>query len=190
MLIANLPIAEFCAGLTGRIRHLVRDRRGVSAVEFALLAPLMVGLYLSGVEISEGISIDRKVTLTAGAMANLASQTSTISNADMTNIFNAAKQVVAPYPTGKLAIVVTCLTIDSTGAAKVSWSDTYQGIARSVGSVVAIPSALAVPNTSLIFSEVFYDYTPTIGHTITGALTLTDKMFMAPRQSTTVTRTA
>ena len=60
--------------LRRRFLRFGRDRRGVSAVEFALLAPIMIGLYLSGVEISEGISIDRKVTLTAGAMANLASQ--------------------------------------------------------------------------------------------------------------------
>ena len=177
-------------GLRKHVAGLSRDTRGVSAVEFAILAPLMVGLYLSGVEISEGISIDRKVTLTAGAMANLASQSSTISNADMTNILNASASVLAPYSTSKLKIVVTCLDIDANGAAKVKWSDTYQGTARSVGSTVTIPSALAVPNTSLVLSEVTYSYQPTVGHTITGTLTLSDKMYLSPRQSATITRTS
>ena len=177
-------------GLRKRAAGLSKDTRGVSAVEFALLAPLMVGLYLSGVEISEGIGIDRKVTLTAGAMANLASQSATISNADMTNILNASASVMAPYSTTKLKIVVTCLEIDANGAAKVKWSDTYQGTARSVGSTVTIPSALAVPSTSLVLSEVTYSYKPTIGHTITGTLDLNDKMFMSPRQSATIARTS
>ena len=48
-----------------RLSDFATDRRGVSAVEFALLLPLMLTLYLGGVELSQGISIDRKVTLTA-----------------------------------------------------------------------------------------------------------------------------
>lgn len=178
------------SGLRNRIVRLVKDRRGVSAVEFALLAPLMIGLYLSGVELSEGIGIDRKVTLTAGAIANLSAQTATISNADMTNIMNAGKAVIAPYSTTKMKIVVSCLEIDSTGKAKVKWSEQYNSTARGVGSIVSIPSALAVPNTALIYAEVSYAYTPTVGHTITGTLNLSDTMFMSPRQSTTVTRTS
>jgi Flp pilus assembly protein TadG len=182
--------AIFGGLLKRRISSLAKDRRGVSAVEFALLAPLMIGLYLSGVEVSEGIGIDRKVTLTAGAMANLAAQTSTISNADMTNIMNAAKAIMSPYPTTTLTITVTCIDIDSTGKAIVKWSDSFQGTARAVGSVMTLPSALAVPGTSLIFAETAYIYKPIIGHTITGTLTLTDKMYMSPRQSATVTRTS
>ena len=61
-----------------KIKRFGRDKRASSAVEFALLAPLMIGLYLGGVEISEGISVDRKVTLAAGAVANLAAQTATL----------------------------------------------------------------------------------------------------------------
>jgi Flp pilus assembly protein TadG len=166
------------------------DRRGVSAVEFALLAPLMIGLYLGGVEISQGVGIYRKVTLTAGAIANLSAQASSISNADMTNVLDAGAAIIAPYSTSTLKITVTCLAIDATGKATVSWSDTRNGTARAVGSVVTIPAALAVPSTSLIFSEVSYSYTPVVGYIITGVLNLADKMYMSPRLSATVARTA
>lgn len=180
---------KFCLA-SSRAARLVRDVRGVSAVEFALISPVMIGLYLGGVEISQGIGIDRKVTLTAGATANITAQSSSISNSDMTNIMNASASVMAPYSTSTLKIVVTCLSIDANGKATVSWSDTFQGTARSVGSVVTIPSGLAVANTSLILSEVSYAYTPTIGYTITGTMTLSDKIYMSPRQSTTVARTS
>ncbi len=176
----------------GRARALARlanDSRGVSAIEFSLLAPLMIGLYLSGVEISQGIGIDRKVTLAAAAMSNLVAQNTTVSNSDMSDFFNAASTILAPYSTTPLAITVSCLTIDATGKATVKWSDTKNGTARSVGAVVSIPAALAVPNTSIVFSEVSYAYKPTIGHTIAGTLTLSDTMYMSPRQSTTITHT-
>jgi hypothetical protein len=35
----------------------------------------------------------------------------------------------------------------------------------------------------LIFAEASYDYKPTIGYTITGTLTLADRMYMSPRIS-------
>lgn len=176
------------AAMQARAARFAEDRRGVSAVEFALLAPLMIGLYLSGVEISQGIGIDRKVTLTAGAMANLVAQNATVTDTDIANFFAAASTIMQPYSTTPMKVTVSCLSIDANGKATVSWSDTKNGTARAVGSVVTIPSALAVANTSIIFSEVSYGYTPTIGHTISGTLTLSDTMYISPRQSSTVKR--
>ena len=49
---------------------IAHDQRGVSAVEFALLAPVMIGLYLGCAEISDGVGADRKVSLTSAALAN------------------------------------------------------------------------------------------------------------------------
>ena len=163
------------------LRRFARDKRGVSAVEFALIAPLMIGLYLGCAEISDGVGADRKVSLTAATLANLASQVSTISTSDMTNILNASSAIVAPYSPSKLKSVLSCLKIDSTGRATVAWSATLNGTARTSGQAVSIPSALAVPSSQLLFAEVSYAYTPTVGYTITGTLNLSDTMYMAPR---------
>ena len=76
------------------LRRFGRDRRGASAVEFALIAPLMLGLYIGCVEISDGVAADRKVTLTAGALANLTSQVTTMITADMDNIFAASTAIM------------------------------------------------------------------------------------------------
>jgi Flp pilus assembly protein TadG len=165
------------------IARFAGDRSGVSAVEFALLLPVMIALYLGGVEISTGVSIDRKVTLTAGTVANLTAQSTALVTSDVTNIMNASTAIIAPYSATGLKITVSCLGIDSTGKAKVSWSATMGGTVRSVGSVVTIPSALAVPSSQLVFSEVSYPYKPTVGYTISGTLTLSDVMYMSPRIS-------
>jgi Flp pilus assembly protein TadG len=160
-----------------------RDRRGVSAVEFALLSPLMIGLYLGCVEVSQGIGVDRKVTLTAGAVANLTAQATTITSADMTDIMAASTAIMAPYSTSPLKITVSCLSVDANNAVKVKWSATQGGTARSAGSSVSIPAALAVANSQLLFGEVSYTYTPPVGHVITGTLNLSDTMYMSPRIS-------
>lgn len=160
-------------------RRFARDERGVSAVEFALIAPLMIGLYLGCVEVSDGVSADRKVSLTAAALANLTAQVTTISTTDMTNILNAASAVIAPYSASKLKVTVTCISIDANKNATVKWSKTLNGTINS-GSIT-IPSALKVASTQLILAEASYAYTPTVGYTITGTLNLSDKMYMSPR---------
>ena len=163
-----------------------RDRRGVSAVEFALVAPLLIALYLGCVEISDGVSADRKVTLTAAALANLSAQVTTITTADMTNILDASSAIIAPYSTSNLAITVSCLSIDKDKNATVKWSATRNGTARAKGSPYTFDStalALDVANSQLILAEVTYAYTPIFGYTITGTLNLSDHMFMSPRIS-------
>jgi Flp pilus assembly protein TadG len=174
--------------LIARIVSFAGDRRGISAVEFAMLLPLMVTLYLGVVEVTQGVAIDRKVTLTTRTMADLASRVTSINNADMGNMLNATSAVIAPYDQSKVKVVLSAVNIDANGTAKIGWSDTLHGSARAVGSTVAVPTVLATPNTTLIWSEVSYNYAPTFGYVLTGNMNLTDQIYMRPRLSDTITR--
>ena len=180
---ATMSIAKTIARFLG-------ERRGVSAVEFAILLPVMMTLYLGGVEASQGIAAQRKVDLTAHALADLATQYTDITNADMSNILAAGSAIIAPYSAANLQEVVSELSINAQGQASVVWSDTLGGTARSVGQIVSIPASLAVPNTYLILAEVQYNYNPTYGYVMTGTLSLDDQSTMLPRQSTSIARTA
>jgi hypothetical protein len=81
------------------------------------------------------------------------------------------------------------VTIDAQSIAKIAWSDTKNGTARTVGSTVTLPAALNVANTSLIWAEAQYGYTPTVGYVITGTMQLKDQIYMRPRLSDVVART-
>ena len=180
--------ASLIGSVERRLRHLVGDERGVSAVEFAMLLPLMLTLYLGAVEVSQGIGADRKVTLTARTICDLVSQVSSINNADMTSALSASSAVMAPFPTGNLKVTVSSIKIDGAGKATIDWSDSFNGTARAKGSTVTLPAALNVVNTSLIWSEVQYTYKPVVGYVVTGTLTLKDQIYMRPRLSDSVTR--
>ena len=174
----------------GRLQRLAGDERAVSAVEFALLLPLMLTLYLGSVEITQGIAADRKVTLTARSIGDLVSQATSITNADMTNALNAASSVMSPYPVSNLKVTVSSVSINADGLATIKWSDTLNGIARVPGEAVTLPpgDALKIPNTSLIWTEVQYSYKPVIGYVMSGTLTLKDQIYMRPRLSLCITR--
>jgi Flp pilus assembly protein TadG len=174
--------------LFGRFARFVSDEQGQSAVEFAMLLPLMLTLYLGTVEVSQGVGIDRKVTLTTRTAADLAARVSSINNSDMTNLLNASTAVIAPYDPSKLKVTVSLVSIDANGQAKVAWSDTLGGTKRATGSTVTLPAALNIANSALVWSEVSYSYTPTIGYVVTGTLNLSDQIYMRPRLSDSITR--
>jgi Flp pilus assembly protein TadG len=172
------------------LRNFIRDKRGVSAIEFAMISPLMLTMYFGAIEISQGISINRKITLTARTVSDLASRATNINNADMTNLLTASQAIISPYPANVLKVTVSLITIDANSKATISWSDTLGGTARAKGSTVTLPGALLIANTSLVWSEVSYAYTPTVGYQVSGTINLTDQLYMRPRLSDTITRSA
>jgi Flp pilus assembly protein TadG len=162
-------------------------KSGIAAIEFALLLPVMLVLYLGCVEITSGVAIQRKVTLTARTVADLASQYTAIGSSDMTNILNAGPDIIVPYSSSPLQAIVSELSINAQGQAVVVWSSAYNGTARTVGSVVTIPTNLATPNSYLILGEAQYSYQPNLGSSLVRNLPLSDTMYMRPRQSTSIT---
>jgi Flp pilus assembly protein TadG len=170
------------------LRRFARNRDGVSAVEFALLLPVMLTLYLGGVELGDGLAIQFRSTLAARTVADLASQYISIDNSAMSAILGAASTVVAPYSAASMVVTISEVTTNSQGKATVVWSDSLNGTARTVGSSVTLPTKLQTANITLIFGEVTYPYTPTMGYVLTGTINIYESMYFYPRMSTTVTR--
>lgn len=167
--------------------RLARDRRAVSAVEFALLLPLMVTLYLGGTEISQAISIARKVTLTAHTVADLVSRVTSTSTSDLQNSLNAGLAVMAPYKSAPMSITISQIAIDAQGRATIDWSCSYQGTPHQAQSPVTLPNSMVIPSSYLVWGESQYNFKPQIGYVITGTLQLKDQTYMVPRMSSAVT---
>src|ERR1700748_2887776 len=95
-----VPMMRICvaAALRNRLKFFTRDKRGVSAIEFALLAPVMLTLYLGGVETGDAIAISRKVTIATRTVANLTTLYSAVTSDSLNGIMSVASIVAAPYP--------------------------------------------------------------------------------------------
>src|SRR3954465_15929892 len=79
--------------------ELSEDCRGLAAVEFAMIVPLMLVLFFGTVEFSSGIAVDRKVTIMARTLSDLTSQNISVTDTLLTNIFNASTGIMTPYST-------------------------------------------------------------------------------------------
>ena len=182
------PSSEAVTRAFRRARRLWTRTEATASVEFAALLPFMLLLYIGGVEISEGVAADRKVTLTARTVADLASRVTSIDDPSMNDILAASSAVVAPFDGTKIVVIVSEVDIDSKGNATVCWSDSLHGSPHPKSMPVTLPPALVVNGTSLIWGEAQYPYQPALGYYMTGTLTLKDSIFMAPRMSATVSR--
>ena len=166
-----------------------KDCRGVAAVEFALIAPVMVLLYCGLVELSQAIIADSRTSHIASAVGDLVAQTSAVTASDVDDIFAIGSTFMAPFPTSTLKMRVTSVTANASGTPMVDWSRGYNGfVALGAGSTVALPMTLTA-GSSVVMSESQYQYTSVIKYVLPNALTYNEKFYLTPRQSTQVTCT-
>jgi Flp pilus assembly protein TadG len=182
-------------------RNFIADRRALAAVEFAFIVPLALVLFFGAVEFSTGLAVSRKVTLTASTLSDVTSEQpasgniAPIADTDLQNIFTASISILNPYSPTPLNAQLTEVYVSSTKAATVQWSKaatvasgatqaTLATSSRNVGDTVTLPTALQIPQTYILMSEVSYLYTPTIGYVMapTG-VTMSDIAYSLPRQA-------
>lgn len=178
-----------------------RDRRGVAAVEFALLLPVMLTLYIGSVEVTQNLTATRRVVLLARTLSDLTTQSPKLAEAELNGIVAAATSVLAPLSMTPAKIRITSVAISPSGSAdpnvanpaSVCWSYHKNWSAHARGTTLdstTIPASLRTePGTSLIMAEVEYPYKPVIGYVLTGEVIMNERIFMRPRMSTYVERT-
>ena len=163
-------------------RQFRTDTRAIAATEFAVIVPLMLVMFFGTVEFSSAVAIDRKVTLMARTLSDLTSQSTSVADTDMTNFFNASTGIMTPYASALALSTISELYVDpTTKVARVQWSK--GSAARTQGTTVSIPTTLAIGGTYLIFSEVSYTYTPSVGFVLKSGIPLNDVAYTRPRQS-------
>lgn len=168
------------------------DRRGVSAIEFALVALPMFWLFVGSVELCDAISVKRKVTLTASSVADLISRDQNVDETDARNILDrAAPRIMTPYPSGALQIVVSRVDVDDEDGPEVVCSATLNDTEHPVGGPFDLPDEYNTPGTSVIVAEATYQYRPIFGRFLgdeDGIIPLSDTFYFTLRnQNSTCT---
>jgi Flp pilus assembly protein TadG len=155
-----------------------RARDGVAAVEFAIVLPLMVLVYVGSNEISQAMMANRGATISARTLADLISQQQnnvSIQDSDLVQAFSAAAATMSPFPSSSLAMTLTSIEFTSNPAspygydAKPRWTATQNGGTPRPCQVLTPSSNTASPSTttmpqglygsaSMIVADVAYSY--------------------------------
>ena len=142
-------------GIMMRLRALLADRRGLGAVEFALIAPLLLSLYITSFELTIGLSVSKRVTRSAGTVADLVTQQSKVTPTFLKTMLDVSASLFAPYVVSNLKMRVTGIKLDANSNPTVLWSwDQDSNKPYAKGSPVIIPSDMRSPNSFLVRAEV------------------------------------
>ena len=167
---------------------LKRDRRGVSAVEFALLAPFMIALYLGSVQLTLGLTADRKVSQVANSVADLVTQDDFVTDSDLVDIYAAADAILNPFDPEPLALRITSVRMDADGEVFVDWSEGDGMTPHNTDSLPDLPEGLMAPMNSIIMVEATYRFSTNLGELTKTPITLSDTAYLRPRRGPWVRR--
>lgn len=156
-----------------------RNQEGVAAVEFAIVVPVLLLLFLGTVEVATGLEVNKKVDRISSMVGDLVAQQSSVSTNDMKAIFDIGQSTLAPYKADIAKITVTAIKVDNVeGAnapARVEWSFQRVGSSTSTPyvkkSLVDIPASLRTKGAFLIKVETELAYLPLIAWTINDTVT-------------------
>jgi len=168
---------------------MLKAREGMAAVEFAFIAPVMIVMFFGAVELSAAVDCKTRVTNVSSTAADLVAQETTVSSADMTNVFAALNAIIYPYPSGAAKIVISSITYSSSTTGTVDWSDQQNATKRTVGSTVTVPAGLMTSGGSVILAEITYLYASPTTKVLTGTVTMTGSFYAHPRRSAKVLHT-
>lgn len=172
--------------LISKLRSGLHDNKGVSAVEFALVLPVLLTLYLGTIDVSTFIIVDRKVSVVAGSVADLVARAEDeIETSTVDDYFKAAEFTIKPYSSSNLRQRVTSLRIDGDAKAWVIWSRTYNGgtALTKDSQYVDIPPEIADANRNrfMIMGEAWNEADPVIGFVMNSTFSFQQRYFFRSR---------
>jgi Flp pilus assembly protein TadG len=185
-------------------RRFLQSTRGVIAIEFALVFPMLVVMLFASIDAGRAIAIYMKVRAATYALDSMVNQYPSVVDSDLQLIAGAAATILAPYPGGPTGLRISQVEI-TTGGPIVAWSYgvSLTPYTYNASNSLSPPGTLgthsgantACPTTSytagnvngngcyLLLAEVRYTYTPLFVQFITGPITLSDSIWVAPRNT-------
>lgn len=166
-----------------------RDRRGVSAVEFALIAPVLLLFYCGMAELTEAMIAQRRLSHLASSIGDVVARSTQLSDAQSADVFKVGEVLMAPFTTTDLHMCVASIVSDAKGKDTVEWSDLHGSAdCPAAGAVVDIPASVLPANQSVIMSKASYDYESPIKLVSPKSITFKRTYYLRPRLSDKVMR--
>jgi Flp pilus assembly pilin Flp len=168
------------------IRRFASATRGLAAVEFALIAPIMIVLFFGVVEGSGVLSASRKTLLAANTLADLVAQETEVTKANLDDLFTGMEKVIDQRDIDAVFRVVSVYRDPADDKVKVHWSyDSTGAKPYAAGSEYsgALDVAIFDDASSLIVAEVGYDYASPISQKVIGATMIKKAASRWPRRA-------
>jgi Flp pilus assembly protein TadG len=183
------------SGAKKRAARFKRDAKGVAAVEFALVFPIMIALYLGSVEISGALQANKNVSKIASTVADLVTQQENVTKSEIKAIAEIGEAIMFPYTETAPEITLVGIRVEDkpNPRAIVAWSRRYMGGATSQpiapGTEIEIPARLKIQDSFLVRGTADLSYKPVVTWSSKGegVFSMDETYYLRPRLSAEVT---
>lgn len=173
-------------------RKFIVENKGIAAIEFALIAPIMIAFYFGVTEISMAISADREVAHTASVAGDLATQVSQLDGDGVEDIMTASLAIlgISSSEIKDVTVELSSYIVDPNnnsinliGYARMGDEISTGGPATFDPSV--IKTDLLTASSGLVVARVNFKYSP-LTFTFMDNTTLHETFYLKPRKSISV----
>lgn len=192
------------AGIYTRAIRFCRDSRGIAAIEFALIVPVLLIMYFMTMEASQAIETSKKVSRIGSMVADLVAQQQSVLAAQLDAIMQIGNSTLQPYNRSTPKIVITAIQVtdETTPQVQVLWSRKMVNGAFSADaaktSITTIPDTLKIKGTFLVRVQSSLTYEPVITWSADGAkrlglstafakIPMGETYYLRARRSSTIT---
>jgi Flp pilus assembly protein TadG len=178
--------------LIQRLRRFTAENKGVAALEFAIIAPLlMVPLLLGSVDLIDVMGANKRAQNAAASLADVVARDTEVSNAEISGMWRALEVLMYPNDSGAMQMRITSISIENASTARVVWSEGHGGMsARQAGTTVALDSRMMTVGTSIIMVESEYSYDAPLGFLFQNQLNMTHSAYRRSRLVDPIPRVA
>ncbi len=143
-----------------RFFHKLSNTQGVAAVEFALVLPLMVLMYLGSFEVSQSVIANKRIANVANTIGDIIAQEPSWTNGDMDAVFQAGNAILHPMKVTNLDMTVTFIKINASSQITAVWTKkgNYSPATAGVMPTNNIPPYLIIADTTLVYAEAKMKY--------------------------------
>lgn len=165
------------------LRRFARENKGVAALEFAIIAPLlMVPLLLGSVDLIDVMGANKRAQNAAASLADVVARDTEISNAEMSGLWAGLNILMYPNDPGTMEMRITSVSIENASTARVVWSEGHGGMSgRQAGTTVPLDSRMMTVGTSIIMVESVYKYDAPLGFLFQNQVRMTHNAYRRSR---------
>lgn len=146
------------------LRRFGKAKDGLAALEFAILAPMMVFLLFASVDLIDMLGANKRSQNVAASLADVIARDTEVSNAEIAALWTAMNVIMYPNDGAGIQARISSVSITEANGARVVWSEGHGGMApRANNSVIALPAAMMQPGSSVIVAETIYPYHSPLG---------------------------
>jgi len=178
--------------LKHQCKRVIKNKNGTAAVEFALIAPLMIATYFGCVEVSRVFITKNKIETVSETGADLITQSKSTNLDELDDIFSISTTMLSAEEELLFNLVLTAVRTepDTNGNPKttVQWSESKTNAnTHTKGDVYSdLPDGVATLFETIIVTELYYTHTAFYEYFIKGPKQFDRRFISKPRYSSDI----